>query len=90
MSDDHLAMRLQPRFDRAGFPVPENYIAFAIPAADPFSVRRETDLGGVPRHGMTCESFLAVLSKVIRAVDQNLVVQRLGSEELVCKKLTLE
>ena len=61
--------------DLARFPIPEHNVSFAISAANPFSIRREADLTGVPGNGVTSESLLSVLSKIIRAVNQNLVVQ---------------
>lgn len=80
MCDDDLLMSFQSRFYPACLPVPEDQVARAVTTTDPLSVGRESDLTCVSRNSMSCKTLLTVLSEVIRAIDEDLVVERLGGE----------
>lgn len=80
MRDDYFRMRLQPRLNPPALPVPEYDVAFPIATADPLAIRRKPDLAGITGNGMSSKPFLPVLTEVIRAVDEDLIIERLGGE----------
>lgn len=80
MRDHDLRVCLQARLDAARLPIPKHDIAIAVPTADPLAVRREADLARITHHTVPREAFLAVLSEVVCAVDEDLVVERLRGE----------
>ena len=80
MSNDHLRMTPQPRLDPPRLPIPAHDVALAVPAADPFTIRRKPDLARVARNGVAREPLLAVLPEVVCVVDEDLVVERLSGE----------
>jgi hypothetical protein len=61
-------MCLEARLDAPCLPIPENNITFTVPAADPFPVRRESNLASVTCDGVTRETFLAVLPEVVSTI----------------------
>lgn len=86
MRYDYLRVSLQPGLDAAGLPLPEDDVPLAIAAADPLAVGREAYLAGVARDGVPGETLVSRLSEVVRAVHQNLVVQRLRGKVLLCQE----
>jgi len=83
MRDHHLRMCLESRLYSPRLPLPENYVPFPVTAADPLPVRREADLASVPGDGVASEPLVPCLTEVVRAVDQDLVIQGL------CRKVFL-
>ena len=81
MSDDDFGVCLKARLYPTGFPVPEYDIPTRVPTADPFAIRRKSNLAGITSYGMTGESLLSVLSKVVGAIDEDLVVKGLRGKE---------
>lgn len=82
-------MGLQSRLNPAALPVPEYNVALPIAATYPFTIGRKADLTGVPGYGMSSKPFLPVLPEVVRAVDEDLVIERLSGEVLFwCGKAT--
>lgn len=75
VSDDHLAMRLQPRLDAAGLPVPEHNVTLPISTAYPFAVGGEPHLTGITGNRVSSEPLLSVLPEVVCTVDEDLVIQ---------------
>jgi hypothetical protein len=65
MGNDNLRMRLEPRLDPPGFPIPKHDISITISATNPPSVRGEADLTRVSGDAVPCESFLAVLAEIV-------------------------
>lgn len=80
MGDDYLRMRLQPRLNPPALPVPEYDVALPIATADPLAVRRKPDLAGITGDGMTSKPFFPVLPEVVRTVNEDLIVERLGGK----------
>lgn len=76
--DDHLGVRPDARLDAARLPLPEDDVALSVAAADPLAVGREADLAGVARDRVPREALVPRLPEVVRAVDEDLVVERLG------------
>lgn len=86
MSNHHLRVRLEPRLYPSSLPLPENHVALPVTATNPLPVRREADLTGVPGDGVASEPLVPSLTEIVRAVDEDLVVQRLGSKVFLCNK----
>ena len=84
MGDNNLRMRAQARLDTTRLPLPEHHIALTIPAANPLAVRREANLTSIARDRMARESLVPRLAEVVGAVDQDLVVEALRGEVLLC------
>lgn len=84
MCNHNLRMCLEPRLYPPSLPLPENHVTLPIPAANPFPVGREADLAGVPGDGMAGEPFVPRLAEIIRAVDEDLVVQGLSGKIFLC------
>jgi hypothetical protein len=80
MSDHNFGVSLQPRLDSSSLPIPEHNVSFAISTAYPFTVRRKSNLARVTSDRVSSESLLAVLTEIVRTVDQNLIVKRLSGE----------
>ena len=68
-------MCFEPRLYSPGLPLPENHVALPVAATNPLTVRRETDLAGVPGDRVAGEPLIPGLTEVVRAVDKDLVVQ---------------
>ena len=63
------------------------YLGRSVAASrEPLAVGREADLAGVPRDGVPGEPLVPRLPEVVRAVHQNLVIQRLRSKVLLCQE----
>ena len=84
MRNHHLRVCPQPRLDAARLPLPEHDVALAVSAADPLAVWGEAHLAGVPGDGVSSEALIPRLPEVVRAVDQDLVVEALRGEVLLC------
>ncbi len=80
MCNDHFRMCSEAGFDTTRFPLPENDIALPIATADPLSVWGEAYLSCIARDHMPSESFVSCLPEIVRAVHQDLIIKRLGSE----------
>lgn len=80
MRDDYLRMCLQPRLNPPALPVPEYDVALPIATADPLPVRRKPDLAGIAGDGVSSKPFLPVLPEVVRTVNEDLIVERLGGK----------
>ena len=82
----NLVVRLESLDNPARLPVPEHHITRSRPGRDVLAIRRESKLTSVPRNGVTREPLLLVLPKVaIRGVHEDLIVERLARDKLVCK-----
>lgn len=79
----HFRMTFQARFNLSCPPIPENNVPIAIAAAYPFPIRRETHLTSISSNGVARKAFLAILSEIVCAVDEDLVVQRLSGEVFI-------
>ena len=77
MSNDDLLVSRQTTLYPACLPIPEHDVTGAISAANPFPVRREANLTGVTGDRMPREALLPVLTEVVGAVDEDLVIERL-------------
>ena len=84
MRDDDLGVCAQARLDPACLPLPKHHVALAVAAADPLAVGREADLAGVPGDGVAREPLVPRLAEVVGAVHQDLVVEALRGEVLLC------
>jgi hypothetical protein len=82
MCNDDFIVALQLALDTTRFPIPEHHVPFGVTAAYPFSIWRKSDLTRITRNGMPSEALLAVLSEVVCVVEQDLIIQRLRSEDL--------
>ena len=78
--NDDLLVTWQTGLYPSRLPIPEYHISRAITTAYPLPVRRKADLASIAGDGVPCESLLSVLSEVVCAVDEDLVVERLRSE----------
>jgi len=70
-----LGMCLEPRLYSPSLPLPEDHVPFSITATDPFPIWREADLAGVPCDGVAGKPLIPRLTEIVRAVDEDLVVQ---------------
>ena len=68
-------MRLQTRLDPTSLPIPEDNVAFTVPAADPLSIGGKSNLTRITSDGVSSEPLFAILPEIIRAVNQDLIVQ---------------
>jgi hypothetical protein len=68
-------MGLQTRLDATSLPIPEDNIAFTISTADPLSIGGKSNLTCITSDGVSSEPLFAILSEIIRAVNQDLIVQ---------------
>jgi hypothetical protein len=84
MRNHDLRMRLHPRLYSPGLPLPEDHVTLSVPAANPFPVWREPDLARVPRDRVPSESLVPCLTEIVRAVDKDLVIQRLSRQVFLC------
>ena len=83
--NDHLGVRLQPRLDAARLPVPKYDIAGCVATADPLAIRGETDFTCITCNLVIGKPFFTVLTEIVRAVDQDLIIKGLGGEVFLCK-----
>ena len=68
-------MGLQTRLDATSLPIPEDNVAFTISTADPLSIRGKSNLTCITSDGVSSEPLFAILPEIIRAVNQDLIVQ---------------
>lgn len=80
MRNYDLRMCLEPRLYSPRFPFPENNVTLSIAAANPFPVWRESDLTRVSRDGVPGEPLVPRLTEIVRAVDEDLIIQGLGGK----------
>jgi hypothetical protein len=80
MSNNYLRMTTQPALDMAIFPVPEYDVAFSISRTDPSPIRREADLTSISRDTVSGKALFAILSEVIRRINEDLIIERLCSK----------
>lgn len=84
MRNNYLRMSLQSRLYPARLPIPENNISLSITATNPFAIRGKSYLTCVSCDGMTGETLFAVLTEVVGAVDEDLIVEGLSGEVAIC------
>lgn len=77
MGDNDLLMRMQSRLYSTSLPVPEDDIARTVTTTDPSSIWGKSDLTSITCHSMSGKPFLPILSEVVGAVDEYLIVKRL-------------
>jgi len=85
MCNHHFRMCLEPRLYPSGLPLPEDHVPLPVTTTDPLSVRRKTDLTGVPSDRVPSEPLVPCLAEVIGAVYEDLIVQGLGSKVFLAR-----
>jgi len=75
VGNDDLGVCFQARLDATTFPVPKDHVSLAVSATDPLSIRGKSHLAGISCDGMSREPFLSILTEIVGAVHENLVVQ---------------
>lgn len=90
MRNHDLRMRLHPRLYSPRLPLPKDHVTLSVPAANPFPVWRESDLARVPGDRMPSKPLVPRLTEIVRAVDQDLVIQRLSRKVFLCQPIILE
>lgn len=84
MRDNDFRVRAQTRLDTTSFPFPKYHVPFAVAAADPLAIRREPDLTSISSNRVASEALVPRLAEVVGAVDQDLIVEALRGEVLLC------
>lgn len=86
MGNYNFGMGMKSRLDAPSLPVPEDDIAIPVAAADPLAIGGEANLAGVSRHRVASETLVPCLAEVVRAVDKDLIVQRLCGKVFFCAR----
>lgn len=82
--DDNLGVGAEPGLYTTCLPLPEYNVALAVSAAYPLAIGREPNLASVSGDGVSSKSLVSRLTEVVRAVNQDLIVERLCREVLPC------
>jgi len=80
MRNYDLRMCLESRLYSARFPLPENHVTLSIAAANPFPIWRKSDLTRISGDGVPGEPLVPRLTEIVRTVDEDLIIQGLGSK----------
>jgi hypothetical protein len=73
-------MSLQSRFDSSRLPIPEYNVACSVATAYPLAVGGKPDLTSIACYRMARKPLFAILPEVVCAVNQNLIIKRLGGK----------
>ena len=79
-------MCLEPRLYSPSLPLPENHVALPVTTTDPLPVWRKADLACVSGDGVASKPLISRLTEIVRAVDKDLVVERLSGKVFLCNK----